>query len=451
MSSVEVHPSQGLNDTLVLGTSLYHTVSSLKLRHQRLEFAYCAANYLDTPILVTLPDLGVRLMFEPTGGQPLVLIEVLNFNHMKLTYKGMYLNDIVTHVPSDEELIDVARLERLAVRTQTRPPTLKEIYNRIFGPTFPGVYCAAKKTYMLSYPGVAFKFEVQLPELAAKIAAQSDKNALLLKLTNWPRAAEIPCVSLALFRGDDYQSFTQGLSSRVQARPHAPLSDLLDLAIAKVVVVPKSGAAEVHFAPHSKRQPISFRIGESTQQHVLRVLGPPDASFNKFDSRLLIHKHLQLTADASSVYKFHNYFRYGIDLLYNLNPPSGHGGVLEKIILHNGGILESLDFLRWNKCNWRILNSNDGGSVSSDMYFREFGEKWINPKDAEPVLLNRNDYDGANELDIVSVEDYQNESEPKDAKSPNMKTWGQLRLYQGERCIWEVNESSDCVSCVTVY
>lgn len=449
-------PGEGINNTLVLGQLLYHTISKLKELKQPLKIAYASHNYLHVPILATLPKLGVRLMFHSSQNQELALIEILSFSHLKFTYNGNFLNDIV-----------FADADDLSVCKQVAAPKLKEIYNKIFGPTFPGKLDLEKRTYVLSYPGIAFKFRIELRELAAKLANLEDQNDILSKLTNWDRAGDIPCESLAIFKGEDYATFlrSQTLEMAEKTEIENTPADAADTAaIEKVAFTLSTGTAQILFQD-PKKPPQTVQIGKTSQQDMLRILGPPDAYFNKFDSRLLIHKHLKVHVDANSgsVYKFHNYFRLGLDFLYNLNPPNQRGGVLEKIIVHNGGVTESLDFMQWNKCNWEVRSAPDGEKVDSSMYFDEFGAEFIAAIDnnkAGPVLLNRNESEITNDddLEIVHVAEskqvlFQTASAESLGSKPSneFKTWGQLKLYGYSRCVWEVIESNNCVSCVTIY
>lgn len=467
MSSAELFPSESLNKTLVLGNLLYHTVARLRELRQRMEIAYSQENYLDTPLLMSLPKLGVRLMFDAAGTQALRLIEVLNFDFLKLLYKGHYINDIVYHTPSDEELVlGTGAILQLEHRKHVLSPNLKEIYNKIFGPTFPGELHAASRTYLLSYPGIAFRFEIRLDELRERISVLKDKNQILSKLTNWEAATDIPCVSLAIFEGEDYSSFITKLQQNTR-KITQPASASPELAIERVKITLSTGTAELQLLNKRLRSSEVLEIGKSTQQDVLRLLGPPDSYFNRFDSRLLIHKHLRPGSTASpgtcSVYKFHNYFRHGIDFLYNLNPATGNGGVLEKIVIYNGGNIKSLGFMQWNKCNWTIQAApgTESALVNSEMYFNEFGDEFlqeISSENSEPVLLNRGDSDNVEDydLELVSSEEFKNGGAAvaellESRVSKNVKTWGQLRLYGYQRCILEVNESNNCVSCVTIY
>lgn len=468
MSSAEIYPGEGLSTYISLGNLLYNTTKTLKELGHPFKIAYSNRNYLETPLLVTLPEQGVRLMFSATGHQKLLLIEILNFDFLKLNYKGSYLNDIVYTEPTDAELSNLSDSDSyldFAKRKQILPPTLKEVYNRIFGPTFPGTLDRVSKTYLLSYPGVAFKFHIGLDELLTALGEDDDKNSILSKLTNWHRASDIICQNLAIFNGDNYFDFHSQLMHIAKDNDAPPkLCNPANLCVEKIEVTLSTGTAEIRFHSENKTQPAKLVIGQSTQQDILRILGPPDAYFNKFDSRLLIHKHLlsskALDLDSGSVYKFHNYFRYGIDLLYNLNPPNKEGGVLLKIIIHNGGIVKTLEFMQWNKCNWKIqTRPGDAPAVNSSMYFHQFGEDFLNEVNTEksdPVLLNRNEIEFSkdDDLEVVLSDELQQNlmlSATNLTDSVESKALGQLKIYGYDRCIWEVVESNNCVSCVIIY
>lgn len=470
MTSAEIHPGEALGPDLVLGNLMYNIIKKIEKKGQQLRIAYGPGlkSYLKTPILVTLPELGVRLMFSSTGHQPLLLIEVLTFEFLKLNYKGSYLNDIVYTEPTDNELANVNSdlLLDFEKKKQVLPPTLKEVYNRTFGPTFPGQLDWNSKTYILSYPGVAFKFHIELKDALDPLAESDNKNEILSKLINWNKPTEILCQSLAVFKGDDYASFYSQLAKRAQDNEDPiKLTNSTELSIEKVSITLSIGVAEIFFHSDNKTPPAKITIGKLTQQDILRILGPPDAYFNKFDSRLLIHKHLSpsngIRLDSGSVYKFHNYFRHGIDLLYNLNSPNQKGGVLHKIALHNGGIINTLEFMKWNKCNWtmKTRSDHDAPSVNSSMYFHEFQEEFLNEVNTEksdPVLLNRNEIEFSkdDDLEMVLPDDLQQNltlSATNLADSTESKALGQLKLYGYDRCVWEVVESNDCVSCVIIY
>lgn len=460
MVSANILPGEGIENAFILGNSLYDTVAKMKELNEPLKIAYAAKNYLDTPILVTLPKLATRLMFHSSGNQELMLIEILDFSCRKLCYKGTYLNDIVYSYPSDEELCDPNQIP--ARKKQVLPSTLKQIYNKIFGPTFPGTLDRERRSYVLSYPGIAFRFKINLDDLLRRLDDVTDSNDILSILTNWDAAVDIPCESLAVYKGESYADFHKRLGALSRSNLVDYSKSGSGLSISQIRVDLARGTAEIERDLDGPLPTATIKIGETTQQDIIRLLGPPDACFNKFDSRLLIHKHLTAigvpSQKSGSVYKFHNYFRHGVDYLYNLNAMQQSGGVLEKIIIHNGGITESLDFMRWNKCDWTVSHNEGDSTVSVDssMYFGDFSSEFFERVDKTrngPVLLNRGKSEivGSDEVEFVQVEEISSTDVVDMANGGACKTWGQLKLYGFHRCIFEVVGSNGCVSSVTIY
>lgn len=453
-------PGEGIENEFILGNSLYDTVSRMKDLNERMRIAYGSKNYLDTPILVMLANLGVRLMFHSSGNQELMLIEILDFSCRKLCYKGTFLNDIIYSYPSDEELCDTSQIPTR--KKQVLPSTLKQIYNKIFGPTFPGNLDRERRSYVLSYPGIAFRFKINLDELLLRLENVEDSNNILSILTNWDVAADIPCQSFAVYKGESYGEFHKCLQTLSRSNLVDYSKSAVGLRVKKILVNLSKGTADIERDLDGPLPAATIKIGDTTQQDIIRLLGPPDASFNKFDSRLLIHKHLKGMGTASeksgSVYKFHNYFRYGVDFLYNLNAAQQSSGVLEKIIIHNGGIAESLDFMYWNKCDWTVSHGEGTSQVAVDssMYFGDFSAEFLDRVDTTkngPVLLNRGESEivGSDEVEFVQAKEITNANPVELENVGACKTWGQLKLYGFDRCIFEVVGSNDCISSVTVY
>ncbi|CUM65683.1 uncharacterized protein PRCAT00003331001 [Priceomyces carsonii] len=474
-------PGEGIGNSLRLGQTMYSVVKRFDRFNYKMIISYSEEDYLNTPIIVHLPTLGIRLLFENSGSQNLLLIELLSFEHLKIFYNGLALNDISVSSQdntfvggqdnssqSRNSLISAEErlLNEIEAIKKVTPPTLKLIYNKIFGPTYPGKLCKESKYYILSYPGVSFKFKIKLPELSQRISkVSSNENQILSKLLNWDRSEDVSAESISVFEGnswDDFHSKLKTGQAKVENNDN----------IKKLKINLRLGTIRICF---ENGREFLLELGKTTQQAVLNVLGPPEDYFNKFDSRLLIHNHLSKSfnlSDAtsnSSVWKFHNYFGYGLDFLYDLNDASSahETGILKKVIIHNGGIAESLDFMKWNRCNWELIDdtSDDFGKIDSTMYFSDiqdfFSRKNTSPSSARPVLLNRNESEFIdNDLDIINLDEVDSNnslSEQKSASSSSInsnsriKTWGQSKLYGCDRCIWEVIDSNGCISSVTIY
>ena len=123
--------------------------------------------------------------------------------------------------------------------------------------------------------------------------------------------------------------------------------------------------------------------------------------------------------------------------MYDLKtPPTASANtlnsVVNKVVLHNGGIVEDLSFMKWNRCNWTIESSQFANTINSSMYLNRYESEFID-----------------NDLDII---DLPNIDVKKDSvKSAKLKRWGQSKLYGLERCIVEVINSNGCISSITIY
>lgn len=497
ITNTPIVPGQGLGNTINLGSLMYSIINQLETHNYKIKLSYSDKQYLQTPISVTVPEIGLRLIFENFNKQELVLIEVTNFNNLRFSYNGINLNDIKEYGNSDiipvasKDVSDAAaRPLDLELGRSVKLPNLKQIYNQAFGPTFPGKLSKDFESYILSYPGISFNFTIKLTELIGKLKALNEKendNAILSKLLNWDRSNDIECASLSIYHGSSWDNFHKTFRKSIfnkvpMTKPKHETSQTIS--INNLLVNLNQGLVKIVFDHVADKPPTKdyiIKIGKTTQQDILNILGPPDDYFNKFDSRLLIHNHLsksfKIDLHDNSIYKFHNYFRFGIDFLYDLNSNKQSTGVIKKLIIHNGGITESLDFMKWNKCNWKIMTGNASDtqdpfdaskdlSVDSSMYFKdiphEFFAKIVGKNNLRPVLLNRNETEFIdNDLDIISPEEISNLNAPltkfpsRDSadseKTCKTKTWGQSRLYGCNKCIWEVIESNGCISCVTIF
>lgn len=513
-------PGERLGNSIKLGSSLYETITHLNKFNYKLRVNYSEKQFLHLPIVVTIVDFGIRLTFRNNSEQVLDLIEVLDVTNqrkgrqqrkhrlLKLVYNGIGLNefesdDCDTTLFPDEQLClsetssTSTSLDDVSTTTTTNShtsstepfsssgPTLKLIYNKIFGPTYPGKISLHSPIYILSYPGVSFRFNILNDLLYKSVLEETKKNdggsnkndeLVLSILLNWDSPRDISCEAIALYKGNSWDDFNLRellpLGSEANTNEYnsqEPVKEpnlKVNLDDGTVKVYLKESRDENGLEKTIK--PFVIKLGETTQQEISNILGPPDDYFNKFDSRLLIHNHLPKLSGNSkndqdagndiSHYKFHNYFRFGIDFLYDLSgkdyTPNNcqQSSTVKKVILHNGGITESLNFMKWNKCNWEIQTTIQGTThnFNSSMYFCQLPQQF---QELTPVLLNRNESEFIdNDLDIIdfpqqtSLENITNNDIPE-----KVKTWGQSKLYGFERCIFEVIDSNGCISTVTIY
>jgi hypothetical protein len=352
-------------------------------------------------VLLNLPANGLRLRFDGPQ-QRLRLIEVLDFTKSQLTYKDKDVLRPPTAVQSSS-----GQPESLS------GPTFRHIYNRLLGPTFPGEYIQPEVgdetgmgLYVLSYPGIAFSF----PLSSVSWSSKKDFVSLLSSSTSHP------AVSMAIFKGDSWldareQLYVQSLDPRdtfaALFKGKEPVAD-------EVKLIRIHGEGQLEVVRSDGLSPFWIKLGLTSPQDLVAVLGPPDAIYRKNDQRMSIHKarpasrthgrtesndmRLQddsTDTDQSSAHTttddsdeenddgevagnvtgecFYNYFYHGFDVLISTptlpsqcppskEPESPEGIVptdapnrlvASKVILH-GNVPGSYPFNRHRRCRWEI-------------------------------------------------------------------------------------------------
>ncbi|KAH0543105.1 hypothetical protein FGG08_002531 [Glutinoglossum americanum] len=266
---------------IALGASLHDVLHRLKAEPQTyptIDISYSSVRPIDTPILLGLPANGIRLRFDGPD-QRLRLIEVLDFSKSRLSYKNI---EIVK--PSSLGTAITAPQSSVSSR-----PSFRHVYNRLFGPTFPGEYIPSSSqdgeaagTYILSYPGIAFTFSIQ---------SSSAWSVNLDFVTLLSSSAASPASSMAIFHGSSWSDARASIFTLTSPHPRS-----LSLAgrgreggvdEVELVKVHGEGCIELvrRFGP-----PFWIILSETTPQDLVAELGPPDAIYRKNDRRLAIHK-----------------------------------------------------------------------------------------------------------------------------------------------------------------
>lgn len=411
--NLAIYPGQGLGH-ITLGSALHETLSSLKSQPNvfpTIDIFYSPSEPLSTPVILNLPKNGFRLRFDgPT--QRLRLIEILDFSLNSFTYDNKAL------IKSGDESAAGRRLY------------FRQIYDRLFGPTFPGEYIPRDSesgsdhgSYILSYPGIAFTFPLQ-------DSAWSTKHDFVSLLSS---SSARPAKSFAIFDGPSWQEARKQLYLKACPNPrdwsaHSRGKDLRPEEIDHVAVK-GDGVLDLF---RSNASTFQIVLNQTRPQDLLTELGPPDAIYRKSDRRLSIHKTRdksrsrarssgyestdtgrssytnQDDSDGQGIQKadesladaaaecFYNYFHHGIDVLVSrpterVNRRVGVSDgeervnvfepdqlVATKVLLH-GNIPGSYPFNRYRRCRWTI-GSYSGGSdednvLSSEMSFRELSEQ----------------------------------------------------------------------------
>ena len=305
-------------------------------------------------------------------------------------------------------------------------PAFRQIYHRLFGPTFAGEYFAPSKRknpedgdYVLSYPGVAFTFTIQHKAWSP--------SADFVSLLSSPTTS--PARSMSIFNGPSWKEAREDYLTRPCPYPRSLSLNgrIRDGDVDEVEIVKVMADRRVEI---SQRSHATFKLvlNETTPQDLVSQLGPPDAIYRKYDRKLSIHKHRSSsrsdhppfysgspplmddysdtdrsstntatdysspeedTAHNRSVYTstecFYNYFNHGFDVFVSFpKEPKGTSGgeeesmsnagqlVATKLILH-GNVPGSYMFNRYRRSRWKLCphlpSMHDG--LGSETPFRE--------------------------------------------------------------------------------
>lgn len=373
------------------------------------------------PVILNLPANGIRLRFDGPE-QRLRLIEVLDFNKNKLSYKD---RDVFRPPPS---------ASTTPVPSETPSgPVFRHIYKNLMGPTYPGEYIdpdpgdeTGMGLYILSYPGIAFSFPIH----RSSWSPGKDVVSLLSAATS--HAA----VSMAIFSGDSWPDARENLYAQAlePLKSFIPPTKNRDQVPDEVSLVRIHGEGRLEIVRPTSNGSLWLQLGETTPQELVAELGPPDAIYRKSDQRMSIHKDRTASdaharpdlnelrsddstdTDQSSAHTatdeseeedddgevagnvsgeyFYNYFYRGFDVLIatpttpSQRPPSKQGGgysnsgariprdksshlVASKLVLH-GNIPGSYPFNRHRRCRWEVqyLNENDQEPINSETAFK---------------------------------------------------------------------------------
>ena len=265
----------------VLGASLHDLLSRIKAQphlYPIIDLSFSAAEPLASPVLLNLPQNGIRLRFDGPD-QRLRLIEVLDFSGTPLIYKGLDLVKPQENQPSQR---------RDHKRNNTYGPAFRQVYHKLFGPTFSGEYLpptnrsqSSTGTYVLSYPGVAFSFPLEHSAWSTEV----DFVSLLSS------SAALAARSLSIFNGSSWPDARVDLFTR--SCPHPRSLSLTgrgrECSPDEIEMIKICGSGRVDMMRRSS-PPFHLVFSETTPQDLVTELGPPDAIYQKVDRRLSIHK-----------------------------------------------------------------------------------------------------------------------------------------------------------------
>ncbi|KAJ6015915.1 hypothetical protein N7540_010506 [Penicillium herquei] len=415
---VVIFPGKGLG-FITLGASLHNVLTRVKSYPQAypaIDLSYSPTDPLRTPVLLQLPTNGLRLRFDGPD-QRLRLIEVLDFSRVSLVYKNQ---DVLKGGKADE------------LGTSPQGPSFRHVYNRLFGPSYPGEYVPPTDnspygTYVLSYPGVAFSFPLQH-------SAWSDQCDFVALLSS---SAALPATSMSIFQGSSWPEVRTKLFTQQPQHPRssAIVGKSRDSVADEVEEFHILGAGKLEVVRRTS-PPLLLNLGEATPQDLIAEFGPPDAIYRKHDRRISIHRvagagggdavHLSpspsrgmdipdtdhsssnsVTDDSDDEISpsnigdptslpaecFFNYFHHGFDAFISYPvtpgpafpnsevsdaspPPSSSQLTVTKIILH-GNVPGSYPFNRHRRTRWVIHldQSEDDDGLTSESPYDEISEQ----------------------------------------------------------------------------
>ncbi|EME48974.1 hypothetical protein DOTSEDRAFT_142514 [Dothistroma septosporum NZE10] len=385
-----------------LGAALQQVLSSLKGDKDRfpaIHLSYTQSRPLSAPVVVTLPENGLRLRFDGSD-QRLRLIEVLDFARTRLTYKASEL------VKKQEDGASA---------------TFKRIY-QLFGASYPGEYLPPKSgrdgTYVLSWPGVAFNFPLQ------HAAWSPDKDHVSLLGSH----AAAPATHMAIFDGHSWPEARNTLFVQIPSAPRTPAltaqpRDALPPEI-ELAIIETDG--KISLERRAPALPFHIVLNQTTPQDLITELGAPEATHRRDvpvateepvnahprnNSRSLAHGRPHATPPSSysstgtdtfdtdfdsgdadddserlGRETFWCYFSHGMDIL--VGPPSDQVSVVEinnadptplftsphlvvvKVVLH-GNVPGSYAFNRHRRSRWVVDLPGARSIVSSETPFEE--------------------------------------------------------------------------------
>ena len=281
--------------------------------YPKLDLSYSSSEPVIQPVVLTLPSNGIRMRFDGPD-QRLRLIEILDFTKAAPSYKN---TELVRRFKSSND----------GTVEQEQPqsgPTFRHVYNRLFGPSYPGEYVPPSPTddlglgtYVLSYPGVAFSFPLQ----HSKWVSNADFVTLLSS------SAAMPATSMAIFHGSSWSEARSDLFTR---QPQLPRSISMtgrskDLVADEIEEVRICGAGRLEFMQRTSPVFVVY-LSKTTPQDLVAELGPPDAIYRKSDSKIAIHGEQAISEVDNASANLQTVLR-GSNGIGNTNPPESGGQV----------------------------------------------------------------------------------------------------------------------------
>eukprot|EP00742_Colponemidia_sp_Colp-10_P002943 GILJ01003140.1.p1 GENE.GILJ01003140.1~~GILJ01003140.1.p1 ORF type:complete len:454 (+),score=54.12 GILJ01003140.1:99-1460(+) len=292
---MEVTPGRGLG-AFELGSTISDAIQQLQrgpYASHNVELLYSDQQPLSRDIVLRVKALGLQLRFDAQS-QRLRLIDVFDFHAISLAYCGSCFNDPAS-IPARFNLLYA-----------------------LFGPTFPGEYNATTQAYCLNYPGISFLFP--LPPQYQQL--YTDGKELPVQ---FPDGTTPTAIRMFIYGG---------LNVRAPSLPPIPSNSFY---YEPVHAFPSRG---LMFAQRNRHLRFS-----SSVQHVCSELGAPSKICQKELDKMRIH-HQEGRSGCPDF--FYNYFRMGIDILFD-----GEKHTAKKFVLHTN-YPGHVRFNQYQKCNFFI-------------------------------------------------------------------------------------------------
>lgn len=228
-------------------------------------------------MILTLPANGIRLRFDGLE-QRLRLVEILDFTKCRITYN----DKDIAKPPSAQGSAGSPS----AGAEVPSGPAFRNIYHRLFGPTYDGEYISNSDgtgMYVLSYPGVGFNFPLPVSSY------HPEKDVVSLLSSTASQTAH----SVAVFNGKSWaearETLWTDLLPSIKSAP--PFSKSKDAVPDEISLVKIQGAGRLQLFRKWTTNSFWIHLGETTPQDLVAELGPPDAIYRMNDQRMHIHKN----------------------------------------------------------------------------------------------------------------------------------------------------------------
>ena len=475
---------------IALGAGLSDVLTALNNDHNRfpqLDVVYSSQNPLSVPILVNLPENGIRLRFDAPE-QRLRLIEIIDLSKDRFTVKNESL------ITGKDD-------------STARPSLLYRRVYQLFGASYPGEYNkpanrAHTGTYVVSYPGIALSFPLD------DSAWSPDVDHAKMLATS---ASAV--TSIAIFEGKSWPEARKGIYTRKSAFPMSlqpvprhkeSMPDELEMinivAPGKLILARRTTSA------------ITITLHETTAQDLITDLGAPDAVYKRpggatdlICRRRNAHSRRPSSLVPKNSYgstpssvssantdtydadfeeddaidgpdvvrpedQYYCYYQHGMDILlsatagYRPSVPtlSSAQSKVTRVVIH-GNIPGSYPFNRHRRCRWSLdyvppTRKQQEGSITSETDFysahprllEHFRGVWPEKDMKEGKVLVR-DWNGDSPSGSAILIGEESEEEEDESWDKNKEQWlKNTRLYKFPDLMFEVMHNG-VISELTVY